>query len=207
MGTKTRAIVSVAAASVMAWGGTSAKAQEQEKKPFKIRYTVGVGAAPEWRIRERWGENPFFPTFGVSFEAHITRHSGVEIGVYDRSSRYSWNEYIRITKAPPPPAPGEYDIITHSKRAHWLSIWWGYKVRTVFLDVGVGFNYDIGLGSQAGNDYIGPYFTLSKDIALYRDLLLELRLHINPTFSSGRWGSRDYAGTNIGPGVKIKYRF
>ena len=206
MGTKTRAIVSMAAASVMAWGGTNAKAQASEQEPFKIRYTVGVGAPPEWRIKERWAENPFFPTFGVSFEAQFTKHSGIEIGVYDRSSPYSWNEYIRITKLLPHPS-GEYDVITHSKRAHWLSIWWGYKVRTVFLDVGVGFNYDIGLGSQAGNDYIGPYFTLSKDIALYRDLFVELRLHINPTFSSGRWGGRDYAGTNMGPGLKIKYRF
>lgn len=43
----------MAAASVMAWGGTSAKAQVSEQEPFKIRYTVGVGAAPEWRIKER----------------------------------------------------------------------------------------------------------------------------------------------------------
>ena len=207
MGTTTRAIVSMAAASVMAWGGTSAKAQVSEQEPFKIRYTVGVGATPEWRIKERWGENPFFPTFGVSFEAQFTKHSGIEIGIYDRSCRDSWNEYVRITKLLPYP-PEEYDIISHSERAHWLSIWWGYKVRTVFLNVGVGFNYDIGLGKHhAGNDYIGVHLTLSRDIALYKDLLLELRLQVNPVFSASRWGGNGYSGTNIGPGVKIKYRF
>ena len=72
MGTTIKAIVSMAAVSVMAWGGTSAKAQVSEQEPFKIRYTVGVGTTPEWRIKERWGENPFFPTFGVSFEAQLS---------------------------------------------------------------------------------------------------------------------------------------
>ncbi|MCC8062861.1 MAG: hypothetical protein LIO68_06430 [Rikenellaceae bacterium] len=47
MGTKIRAIVSVAAASIMAWSGTSANAQELKQEPFKIRYTVGIGATPE----------------------------------------------------------------------------------------------------------------------------------------------------------------
>lgn len=186
------------------WAGTAAQAQS-EKPAFKTRFSVGANFSPEWAMNEDRGQ--FFPTFGVAFEAQFTRRSGIEVGIYDRSQRESWTDYIPIESKIVEHPADQYTAIKRSERGHWLSFRGGYKLATEFLDVGVGLIYDLRLGDEGrGADLIGPYLTLSRNITLYKGLLLELRAQVNPVFHVRSWNS-GYVGTFVGPGIGLKYRF
>lgn len=192
--------------SLLILAGSWAAAQAQSEKPaFKTRFSVGANFSPEWAMNEDHGQ--FFPTFGVAFEAQFTRRSGIEVGIYDRSQRETWTDYIPIgTKIVDHPAD-QYTAIKRSERGHWLSFRGGYKLATEFLDVSVGLVYDLRLGDEGRDaDLIGPYLTLSRNIPLYKGLLLELRAQVNPVFFVQGWRS-GYAGTFVGPGIGLKYRF
>lgn len=194
------------------WGGAAVQAQS-EKPAFKTRFSVGAGFSPEWLMNE--GRGQFFPTFGVAFEAQFTRRSGIEIGIYDRSQREPWTEYIPIESKIVEHPADQYTPIKRSERGHWLSFRGGYKLSTPFLDVSAGLVYDLRLAyhiheegiyrGRGGLDLIGPYLALSGNIPLYKGLLLELRAQVNPVFYVR--GGGGYVGTFVGPGIGFKYRF
>ncbi|MDE6499488.1 MAG: hypothetical protein K2K83_02125 [Rikenella sp.] len=192
--------------SLLLLTGSWAAAQAQSEKPaFKTRFSVGANFSPEWAMNEDRGQ--FFPTFGVAFEAQFTRRSGIEVGIYDRSQRETWTHYIPIETKILNYPPDQYMPIKRSERGHWLSVRGGYKLATEFLDVGVGLLYDFRLGEEGRDaDLIGPYLTLSRNITLYKGLLLELRAQVNPVFRIQSWRS-GYVGTFVGPGIGLKYRF
>ena len=192
MGTTTKAIVSMAAVSVMAWGGTSAKAQE----PFKTRLSVDFAFTPEWQVDQSRGEDKsFYPTYGVFLEAQFTRRSGLQFGIYDRMSD--------MTGWIPGPPPGAPNVI------HAVSLRLGYKFYWAKgIDLAAGMLYDAGVGKYAPSDAYGPYFSISKDIRLYKELFAELEAHANPFFNPNHWGSGSaYRGIYVGVGLKVKYRF
>jgi hypothetical protein len=191
-------------------------AQAQEAKPaFKTRFSVGAGFTPEWFVEKGADRGQFFPTFGVAFEAQFTRRSGIEVGIYDRSRRESWTEYQPIETKLVDYPPDRYTPIKRSERGHWLSFRGGYKLSTEFLDLGAGLVYDLRLGQMDGGslgyqrgdaDLIGPYLTLSRNIVLYKGLSLELQVQVNPVFYV-RERNEGYAGTFVGPGIRLKYGF
>lgn len=196
--------------------GTMALAQQPAERPFKTRFSVGAGFTPEWLVEKGETQGHFSPSFGVAFEAQFTHHSGIEVGIYDRSQRESWTEYVPIDAKIVNYPPDQYRPVKRSERGHWLSFRGGYKLSTPFLDVSAGLVYDLrlayhihGEGIYVGRgelDLIGPYLTLSRNITLYKGLLLELRAQVNPVFYV-RGGNSGYAGTFVGPGVGFKYRF
>lgn len=201
MGTTTKAIVSMAAASVMAWGGTKAKAQVSEQEPFKTQYILGVNFMPEWQIgidgRRRAGNSPdFSPNVGLSFEARLTRHSGIETGFYYRNVKYAGG----ISLADP---NTRYD----ASYSRYFSIPVLYKYYSRILNVGAGINYDFRF-SQSDNrtsdaqNRFGLMVKVSKNITLSRGLFLEPEFHFNPFVDDGDWNDA-WLGFQIG----LKYRF
>ena len=201
MGTTTRAIVSMAAASVMAWGGTKAKAQVSEQEPFKTQYILGVNFMPEWQIgidgRRRAGNSPdFSPNVGLSFEARLTRHSSIETGFYYRNVKYAGG----ISLADP---NTRYD----TSYSRYFSIPVLYKYYSRILNVGAGINYDFRF-SQSDNrtsdaqNRFGLMVKVSKDITLSKGLFLEPEFHFNPFVDDGDWNEA-WLGFQIG----LKYRF
>lgn len=201
MGT-TRAIVSMAAVSVMAWGGMSAKAQEQEKEPFKTQYILGVNFMPEWQIdmrgRVMGGRNDakFAPNVGLSFEARITRHSGIETGFYYRNVKYPGGTSL-----------ADPSIHYDASYFRYFSIPVLYKYYSRILNVGAGINYDVRF-SQSDNrtsdakNRFGFIMKVSKDITLSKGLFLEPEFHFNPFVDDGDWNNA-WLGFQIG----LKYRF
>lgn len=201
MGTTTKAIVSMAAVSIMAWGGTSAKAQVSEQEPFKTQYILGVNFMPEWQIgidgRRRAGNSPdFSPNVGLSFEARLTRHSGIETGFYYRNVKYAGG----ISLADP---NTRYD----ASYSRYFSIPVLYKYYSRILNVGAGINYDFRF-SQSDNrtsdaqNRFGLMVKVSKDITLSKGLFLEPEFHFNPFVDDGDWYEA-WLGFQIG----LKYRF
>lgn len=202
MGTKIRAIVSVAAASVMAWSGTSAKAQESCREPFKTQFIFGVNFMPEWQIDMRGSvmgdvrEAEFAPNVGISFEARITRHSGIETGFYYRNVKYSGG----ISLADP-------SIRYGSSYSRYFSIPVLYKYYSRILNIGAGMNYDVRF-SQSENspgdakNRFGFIVKVSKDITLSKHLFLEPEFHFNPFWADGSC-EKSWIGFQIG----LKYRF
>lgn len=63
---------------------TSVAAQTTaEEKPIKTKFAIGLNFNPEGRFG---GGNraTFHPSFGLTFEARFSEHSGLELGVFDR---------------------------------------------------------------------------------------------------------------------------
>ena len=206
MGTTTRAIVSMAAASVMAWGGTSAKAQVSEQEPFKTQYILGVNFMPEWQINHQRimggrSGGGFAPNAGLSFEARITRHSGIETGFYYRNVKFPAGTPIY-------PGAEPYDAAYQ----RYFSIPLFYKYYSRIVNVGIGITYDFMFshtimghysdGKGADKNRVGIMLKVTKDIRLYKGLFLEPEFHFNPF-----WADRDIEKSWVGFQIGLKYRF
>lgn len=202
MGTTTRAIVSMAAASVMAWGGTSAIARVSEQKPFKTQYILGVNFMPEWqkdmrgRVMGGGSDAKFAPNVGISFEARITRHSGIETGFYYRNVKYAGG----ISLADP-------NVRYSSSYSRYFSIPVLYKYYSRILNIGAGMNYDVRFGQSENSpgdarNRFGFIVQVGKDITLGKGLFLEPEFHFNPFVDDGDWDNA-WLGFQIG----LKYRF
>lgn len=196
----------MAAASVMAWGGTSAKAQVSEQEPFKTQYILGVNFMPEWQInhqRMMGGRSGggFAPNAGLSFEARITRHSGIETGFYYRNVKFPSGTTMDGMATPYPATNQRY-----------FSIPLLYKYYSRIVNVGVGITYDFmfdhttmyvnSYGKEQDKNRMGIMLKVSKDITLYRGLFLEPEFHFNPFWADGSC-EESWIGFQIG----LKYRF
>lgn len=162
-----------------------------EKQTFKPRLALGVNFTPEWQLGG-YANGQFSPSYGLSFEAQLSRCSGMELGVFDR-----------LFKNPIP---------EDNRRHHYVSLRLGYKFYSDILNFGAGLNADIATDNKEfkthmNRNHYGIYFSISKDIPLCKKLILEPEIHVNPFLSEQpKHGyPTGYEGTMIGLGAKLKF--
>lgn len=199
-------LIITTAVCLTAWSGPRAQAQEH----FKNRYSIGVGFSPEWQLGGL-ADGKFSPSYGLSFEAQFSRHSGMEFGIGDRRFAYADKIY----------SPGgnmqAYKLLKYN--IHYVSLRLGYKYYSDILNFSAGFNVDFAVSTPKNGVYssgylnnfdrYGFYVTISKDIPLYKGLILEPEVHVNPFLSDQgkEVKTTDYEGMFLGMGIKLKYRF
>lgn len=194
-----------------------------ESRKFKPRFSVGFDFTPEWCLSRKGSidnydpGNRFYPTFGVNFQTQLSQHDGIQLGVYYRTFHYSQT-------MPGYTVPGSGDYYVDPYRSgydgKYLSVQLSYRFYSRILDFSAGCNADFVVGKNSGLRAIGgkPELTwegaepvnlygfvlrLSKDITLYRGLILQPEVHVNPCIDI----DGAYRGTFLGCGVGLKYRF
>lgn len=191
---------------VMAWGAGQAGAQDR----FKNRYSVGFGFMPEWQLGGSH-DGKFSPSYGLFGEAQLSKYSGLEVGVFDR--KFSYTEKLYAAGGP------AVEYSEYNYNLQYISLRLGYKFYSKVLNFSAGFHVDFAVSKSEGgyrgeafatyHDRYGAYLTLSKDIVLYKGLILEPEIHVNPFLcdQDKRVKTVDYEGTFLGLGLKLKYRF
>ena len=163
---------------------------------------------PQWQFTNTHldgGRNPerFSVNFGLSFETRITRHSGIETGFYYRNVRFPSGVAI-YPPATATPYPSAYQ--------RYFSIPLVYKYYSRIINAGVGVTYDFmfdhttisvnSKGKEQDKHRFGVIAKVSKDITLYRGLMIEPEFHFNPFCADGDW-EKYWLGFSVG----LKYRF
>lgn len=186
----------------------------QEK--FKNRYAIGAVFAPEWRSEEKnaliltggpsYHFKAFTPSVGITAEAQFDKYNGVELGVFYRELKYQISSGAGIVPR-----------VTTDYSTDYLALRLGYKFYSKIVNAGVAFNCDLWLnGDNRLYEQMvryGLYISVSKDIPLYKGLILEPELHFNPFWanvnfrSPNRLEEMKHNGNYWGGGVKLKYRF
>ncbi|WP_304708035.1 hypothetical protein [uncultured Rikenella sp.] len=196
----------ITVAFVMAWGPGQAGAQER----FKNRYSAGFGFMPEWQLGGS-DDGKFSPSYGLFSEAQFSKHSGVEVGIFDR--KFSYTEKLYSAGGP------EVEYYEYNYNLQYVSLRLGYKFYSKILNFSAGFHVDFAVSKSEGgyrgeafatyHDRYGAYLTFSKDIVLYKGLILEPEIHVNPFLcdQDKRVKTVDYEGVFLGLGLKLKYRF
>lgn len=200
-----RQTLSLAGALCLTIGGIAAQPGSfDSQEPFKTQYILGVNFVPEWQISHRtlMGGSPeggFSANFGLSFEARITRHSGIETGLYCRTvTKKASYDYV---------GKGEFYSYPSGHR-RYFSIPLLYKYYSRIVNVGVGVSYDI-MFNRSGveqnynsENRFGIMVKVSKDITLSKGLFLEPEFHFNPFWEDGGF-NYSWMGLALG----LKYRF
>lgn len=176
-------------------------AQNRPKgESFKPRIAVGLNFSPEWQPNA-FRDPGFIPSFGLTVEGQFSRHSGIELGIYDRPQTVTVMSIF-----PWDPNNGKEPTV------HYLSLRLSYKFWSDIVNFTAGMNWDVSPDKVLYNGFLfnnrfGFYFSVSKDIQLYKGLLLEPAFHVNPVLT--KWSDNKYTGdgTFIGLDVKLKYRF
>ena len=196
----------ITVAFVMAWDPGQAGAQER----FKNRYSAGFGFMPEWQLGGS-DDGKFWPSYGLFSEAQFSKHSGVEVGIFDR--KFSYTEKLYSAGGP------EVEYYEYNYNLQYVSLRLGYKFYSKILNFSAGFHVDFAVSKSEGgyrgeafatyHDRYGAYLTFSKDIVLYKGLILEPEIHVNPFLcdQDKRVKTVDYEGVFLGLGLKLKYRF
>ncbi len=181
-----------------------------ESGKFKPRFSVGFDFTPEWCLSQKGSiddsdpGNRFYPTFGVNFQAQLSRRDGVEVGVYYRGISQRLRE--------------RHDFVWRNRSVSARLL---YRFYSRIFDVSAGFNADFNISSQKqsgggaiiayddGRNLYGFVLRFSKDIPLYRGLILQPEIHVNPCIGDDGSGHDKitYRGTFLGCGVGLKYRF
>lgn len=127
---------------------------------------------------------------GVSFAAHLTRHSGIEVGVNYRASAHSYERHkFEQTQT------GRYVN-------RYISIPIVYKYYGRVLNFVAGVNYDYMFDSIDNPDaspdrnVVGLVIGVTKDIKLGKGMIIEPYLNVNPNSAGLIW---------LGVGVGLKY--
>lgn len=193
-----------------------------ESGKFKPRFSVGFDFTPEWCLSRKGSidnydpGNRFYPTFGVNFQTQLSQHDGIQLGAYYRTFHYTQT-------MPGYTVPGNGDYYVDPYRSgydgKYVSVQLSYRFYSRILDFSAGFNADFVVGKNSdlriggkpeltweGADPVNLYgFVLrfSKDITLYRGLILQPEVHVNPCIDI----DGAYRGTFLGCGVGLKYRF
>lgn len=186
------ALFVVAAARVMAQPSSFSTSE-----PFETQYILGINFVPEWQVSHRTlmrggrSYRAFSPNAGLSFEARITRHSGIETGLYYRNVKYPAGK-------PLDPAEAAYGAEYH----RYLSIPLMYRYYSRIVNAAIGVNYDQLLTSEGAGNRVGLVLKVSKDITLYKELFLEPEFHFNPF-----WEDDGINYSWVGLAIGLKYRF
>ncbi len=176
----------------------------RSQEPFEPQYIVGVNFRPEWQychhgswIGTAQPDDRFSPTPGLSFEARITRHSGIETGFYYRSLSSEAGVSLDGMSVPYPEGHRRYFAVPLL-----------YKYYSRIVNVGVGVNCDFLFEKshadwiEYGRHRIGILMKVSKDITLCKGLFVEPEFHFNPFWENGEL-NHSWIGLQLG----IKYRF
>lgn len=196
---------------------------------FKPRFSVGFDFTPEWCLSPKGSIDDydpghrFYPTFGINFQAQLSRRDGIEAGIYYRTFHHT--ETLGGYTVP----PGNMYVPQYqdSYNGKYISIRLMYRFYSKIIDVSAGFTTDIVIGdggsifNPVGGrvtvswakaypvDLYGFMFRVSKDIPLYKGLILQPEIHVNPCIGDDGSGlhKTTYRGTFLGCGVGLKYRF
>ena len=183
-----------------------------EDASFRPQYIVGVHFVPEWQIclsdHGMMGlphpyDGKFSAGAGISFEARLTRRSGIETGLYYR--------YFSVDSHNDQGPYGPIWMPFSSWR--YLSIPVLYKFHSPIVNVSAGFNYDI-LVDKTGTAYYehenpnryGLMLKISKDITLCKGLFVEPEFHYNQVWQE-KIGDSPWPHAWIGLSIGLKYRF
>ncbi len=143
----------------------------------------------------------FVPGGGMMVERQVTRHSGIESGIYFRS--YITDGYVQ---------PGNnFYAFSISERYLSIPVLYKYYSRIVNFSIGPSFDYFLGWKQKSGlpdvkvENYsispaiaIGIQTKLSKPIILSNRFILEPELRFNPIISTER--------SYLGIGIAAKYK-
>lgn len=163
-----------------------AHAKKKSDNRFKPCYTVGINGIYEVGFVPSSAAQVATFNPSISFEAQITRHSGVEVDFGYR------NQIVTDT---PEESGANYRFLT-------IPIL--YKYYSNVVNFAVGVNYDIEVantridGQECKRHYFGFVARVTKDIQLYKGLLLEPYIQINPSTN---------ISFGVGVGVGVKYKF
>lgn len=192
---------------------TNARAQTEE---FKDIYSVGVGFMPDWQVGGDFG-GKFSPSYGIEFDAQFSRHSGAILGIYNRPLQYE-TRYREIPYAGS--ASATYRETSSRDLYHYISLRMGYKFFSDIVNFSTSVCLDISANDKLNHTY-GLMVSVSKDIKIYKGLVFEPEIHVNPFLShksshedpsfvsksENREAPMVYGGMFLGVGVKLKYRF
>ncbi|WP_300828577.1 hypothetical protein [uncultured Rikenella sp.] len=135
----------------------------------------------------------------------------MEVGIFDR--KFSYTEKLYSAGGP------EVEYYEYNYNLQYVSLRLGYKFYSKILNFSAGFHVDFAVSKSEGgyrgeafatyHDRYGAYLTFSKDIVLYKGLILEPEIHVNPFLcdQDKRVKTVDYEGVFLGLGLKLKYRF
>lgn len=211
-----RQIVVAVAVGLMTLPLAAQNRSSSEPAKFKPRFSVGFDFTPEWCLSPKGsiGETDpghrFYPTFGLNFQAQLSRHSGVDFGVYYRSFSYKAIDRNHVLDG------GQNPL--QNWNSDYISLRLMYRFYSGIIDVSAGINTDFAVGNQDNLDrktdggswnLYGFMFRVSKDIPLYKGLILQPEIHVNPCIGDDGSGHDkiNYRGTFLGLGVGLKYRF
>lgn len=204
-----------------------------EPAKFKPRFSVGFDFTPEWCLSPKGSIDDydpghrFYPTFGINFQAQLSRRDGIEAGIYYRSFEQTVKRIIHPNPGTPPNTV--FPEYRNKYTGKYLSLRLMYRFYSKIIDVSAGFTADIVVGAAGyreipigSADYSYEYwgnvnqknlygfiFRVSKDIPLYKGLILQPEIHVNPCIGDDGSGlhKTTYRGTFLGCGVGLKYRF
>lgn len=166
---------------------------------FKPRIAVGLSFSPEWQPNA--ARDPgFIPSFGLTVEGQFSRHSGIELGIFDRPQTVTFMSIF-----PDNPNNGRKPTL------HYASLRLSYKFWSDIVNFTAGMNWDISPDKvwhgALFNNRFGFCFSVSKDFRLCKGLILEPAFHVNPVLV--KWSDDKFTGdgTFIGLDIKVKYRF
>lgn len=195
-------IVLVAGLCLLTLGTTMAQPSSfRTREPFEPQYIVGLQFVPEWQGNYEsmiGGRNygGFSAGTGLSFEARITRHSGVETGFY-----------YKYTTADAGPLLDGSGLWFPERHRRYFSIPLLYKYYSRIVNVGAGMTYDVVFRQSVGDktkDRLGLVVKVTKDITLYKNLFLEPEVHFAHLWELEREPqSFFWVGFQLG----LKYRF
>lgn len=137
---------------------------------------------------------------GALIDYRITKHSGMESGIYYRTFPEHYYFYT----------PQDFYSFTIAERHLSIPVLYKFSSRIVNASFGPTFDFFLGWKQKMGKSYvdvneynispsfnIGAMLKISKDIRLTDKFSLEPEIRLNPIFSAGR----GYAGI----GIPVKY--
>lgn len=188
----------ISAILILTVGGIAAQ-NRPAGESFKPRIAVGLSFSPEWQPNA--ARDPgFIPSFGLTVEGQFSRHSGIELGIFDRPLTVTFMSIF-----PDNPNNGRKPTL------HYASLRLSYKFWSDIVNFTAGMNWDISPDKvwhgALFNNRFGFCFSVSKDFRLCKGLILEPAFHVNPVLT--KWSDNKFTGdgTFIGLDVKLKYRF
>ncbi|WP_416438883.1 outer membrane beta-barrel protein [Phnomibacter sp. MR] len=146
--------------------------------------------------------NDLKPGFGLALERKLTKHSGLETGIYYRNNPVHFTTYVQVP-------PGGLFVFNSTVTERFLSMPVLYKFYSRIVNISAGPTFDFLLDAvqtkgapdvvvtnyETSNSFdMGMMLKVGKQIKLANRWLLEPELRLNPLFS----GARVYGGFSLG---------
>ena len=153
---------------------------------------------------------PLRPGIGATAERQLTRHSGIESGIYYRNHVY--NQYLTFEGPPGSPAwPFTNATLTISERLLSIPVLYKYYSRIVNASIGPTFDFYIGWRQKNStplltvNEYnVDPNFSLGAMIKISKNIPVASRISIEPEL---RYNVIfEFEREHVGFGVAAKYK-